>query len=33
MVLGKRRLQKHSEQRTSEHADEHYAAYGNGAHD
>jgi hypothetical protein len=33
MVLGKRGLQKHSEQRTAEHADEHYSAYGNGAHD
>jgi hypothetical protein len=32
-VLGKRGPQKHSEQRTSEHADEHYATYGNGAHD
>ena len=32
MVLGKRGLQKHSEQRSSENADEHYAAYGNGTH-
>jgi hypothetical protein len=33
MVLGKRRPQKHSEQRTSEHAGEHYAGYGDGVHD
>jgi hypothetical protein len=33
MVLGQRRPQKHSEQRTSEQADEDNAAYRNGAHD
>ena len=32
MVLGKCGPQKYSEQRTPEHADEHYAAYGNGTH-
>jgi len=31
-VLRKRGMQEHSDQRTSEQTDEHYAAYGNGAH-